>query len=507
MCGISGTVNGEVRMIVEKQKFRGPDFFAYEMCTRTTLGHNRLSIIDLSESGNQPMGYGNYSITFNGEIYNYEELKEYLPLHNDYGDLLPGGDTFTFLRYIQKFGIEKALNDSIGMFAFGLYDKKENKIHLIVDRLGEKPLYYFHEENKFVFASCPQALLHLKDKWKINESALFSFWKLGAVMEDSIFEGIKRVYASEWVTYDINENKITKKKYWEPQYKPNEDLEELIFDAVNYVKVSDVPVYVFLSGGIDSTLVSSQRFENAIHMDSPELPYARQVAEKFKMNLKVISPKQTDAVEAMADYVSKCGEPSMSALIPYLTAKEASKFCKVAISANGADELFFGYDRTSETVSRNQIDHIFRYFGANDLFETSIRNGRQFELQTYIEHDLNKTLDFASMAHSLEVRSPFLNHKLVEAALSTPKEKIGRKQILKNILKRYGFTDQFLNRPKQGFSLYQKPYNYDVDGAYKWAIQNGRLMQRNYSPRDLQYLKASAFSFKIWFETFKEKLA
>jgi asparagine synthase (glutamine-hydrolysing) len=215
----------------------------------------------------------------------------------------------------------------------------------------------------------------------------------------------------------------------------------------------------------------------------------------------------------MTDYVRKCGEPSAAALIPYIVSRETAKLCKVAVSANGADELFFGYDRTSDDVTIPQLQHIFRqrniseeYFHIYPEIDPSMSSGRWLELQTYVQHDLNKTLDFASMAHGLEVRSPFLDHRLVEATLSQPKEKIGRKALLKQMLKEYGFNDQFLNRAKMGFTLYQQPTNYDVTGAFNWCIKNGWLKAGNYSPRDLQYLKATAFSFKIWWETFKNKI-
>jgi asparagine synthase (glutamine-hydrolysing) len=330
-------------------------------------------------------------------------------------------------------------------------------------------------------------------------------------MVDSLWDGIKRVYSSEKVTYNISNGAITTERYWQPEYKPNEDLRELVIDAIKKVKVSDVPVYVFLSGGIDSSVVTSQGFGNAIHMDGNERQYAEQVATRFGTKLHIVSPKHFDAVECMTDYVQKCGEPSMSALIPYIVSREAAKLCKVAVSANGADELMFGYDRTQQDITTNQYYHIFRqynYFPEEDFMgiDERLSLGRWLELQTYVQHDLNKTLDFASMAHGLEVRSPFLNHKLVEAALSQPKEKIGRKSLLKQMLKEYGFNDQFLNRPKMGFTLYQQPTNYDVTGAFNWCIKNGWLKAGNYSPRDLQYLKATAFSFKIWWETFKNKI-
>jgi asparagine synthase (glutamine-hydrolysing) len=318
------------------------------------------------------------------------------------------------------------------------------------------------------------------------------------------------------VTYDLRTKTITTEKYWYPTYKPNEDLRELVIDAIKKVKVADVPVYLFLSGGIDSSVVASQGFQHSVHMDGPELGYAEKVAQRFGINLHIVSPGKFDAVECMTDYVQKCGEPSAAALIPYIVSRETAKLCKVAVSANGADELFFGYDRTSDSCTPGQLAHIFRMGvgGYKEIAELKrykniderLSFGRWLELQTYVQHDLNKTLDFASMAHGLEVRSPFLDHRLVEVALSVPQEKIGRKALLKQMLREQGFDDRFLNRPKLGFTLYQKPVNYDVDKAYGWCIDNGWLKDIAYSKRDRLYLKAAAFSFKVWWETFNHLL-
>ncbi len=507
MCGIAGGINTSARAIAEQQRHRGNDNFS----VNETFAHNRLSIIDLSAQGNQPMTEGSYEMTFNGEIYNYKELFGYLDPHDDMGDYTIPGDARVFLKYINRFGLDKALRDANGMWAFGL--KQGNIITLCVDRLGQKPLYYYHDNEIFAFASCPSALLHLKEKWQISEQGLASYWKLGAVMHHSIWTGIRRVYAAEKISYNIETRTIKTERYWQPEYKPNEDIRSLVIDAIKKVRVADVPVYIFLSGGIDSSVVASQGFSHAVHMDGPEYKYAEQVAQRFNINLHTVSPGKFDAVECMTDYVKKCGEPSMAALIPYIVSRETAKLCKVAVSANGADELFFGYDRTSDKVTQDQLNHIFRFVdNYTDLRkETDIDErlsvGRWLELQTYVQHDLNKTLDFASMAHGLEVRNPFLDHRLVEAALSVPQEKIGRKQLLKDMLRGMGFNDQFLNRPKLGFTLFQKPVNYDVDGAYQWALANGWLKDGKRSPRDHQYLKAAAFSFKVWWETFKDKIA
>ncbi len=510
MCGIAGAIGTKAYDIADKQRHRGPDNFS----VNETFAHNRLSIIDLSDAGNQPMTEGNYELTFNGEIYNYKELFSYLSPHDDMGDYTIPGDVRVFLKYINRFGLDKALRDANGMWAFGL--KQGNTITLCVDRLGQKPLYFYHDNEIFAFASCQSALLHLKEKWQISEQGLASYWKLGATMADSIWMDIKRVYAAEMVTYDILSRSIKTTRYWQPEYKPNEDLRELVIDAVKKVKVADVPVYIFLSGGIDSSVVASQGFTNAVHMDGPEYKYAEQVAQRFNINLHTVSPGKFDGIECMTDYVLKCGEPSMAALIPYIVSRETAKLCKVAVSANGADELFFGYDRTSENPDYNQLYHIFRkdlltteditYHICNDI-DPRFKIGRWLELQTYVQHDLNKTLDFASMAHGLEVRAPFLDHRLVEAALSVPAAQIGRKALLKDMLRGMGFNDSFLNRPKMGFTLYQKPTNYDVDGAYRWCVANGWLQDVKRSPRDHQYLKAAAFSFRIWWETFKHLIA
>jgi asparagine synthase (glutamine-hydrolysing) len=517
MCGISGIINGSIDPLLKNQIHRGPDGVGKNIASTEYdlwLGHNRLSIIDLSEKGSQPMESARYVLTYNGEIYNYKELQYYL--HE-----FEGNDALTLLAYIERFGLGHALASANGMYGFGLFDKLYNKLHLVVDRFAQKPLYYYQEGETFAFASSPAALLHLRDKWKINEQALASYWKLGAVMIDSIWEGIKKVDGSEIVTYDLEKKVITKERYWQPEFQENTNgIEELILDAIRGVRVADVPVKIFLSGGIDSTLVASQFIGGeAIHMDGPERKYAQQVAKRFNINLHVVSPKEVCAKCGLKDYVSKTGEPTMAGLIPWITAREAVKFCKVAISANGADELFFGYDRTSDEITDPQLDNIFRrQYRDNPLnfiepftnIDSRLSWGRWLELQTYVKHDLNKTLDAASMCHSLEVRNPFLDHRLVEMALSIPFEKIGRKELLKNMLRKFGFDNKFLNRPKMGFTLYQEPKGYKElqESSYKWAIENKFLkLISQPNARDLMYLKASAAGFFVWWETFKEIIA
>ena len=513
MCGISGSNAKDrvkwVQSAIKHQEMRGPDSNHYISSDNGwCFGHNRLSIIDLSENSNQPLeDWKGYMLTYNGEIYNYKDFFG----HNS--------DTLTLWRLLLGYGIKDTLQKLNGMFAFAFYCRTGN-LYLAVDRFGQKPLYYYHEGSDFYFASTPAALYAIKDKWDLDRDALQSYWLLGSVMgSDGLFKGIKKLCASEMLTYDGTNVKV--ERYWEPKFQEKTDIEGMVLDAIRKVKVSDVPIHIFLSGGIDSTLVASQ-FEggNAIHLDGPERHYAQVVAKKYNIDLKVINPLSIDTEVALKDYSFKCGEPTMSGIIPWIVAREASKFGKVAISANGADELFFGYNRTHDNVTNGQINHIFRdvnrFTLQNHIIEyltPNINTGRKMELMTYVQFDLNKTLDFASMCHGLEVRNPFLDHRLVEQVLSIPESvhrAKGNKTLLKEILWREGFDMHFTERPKQGFSLFMKPNNLEscISLAWDWVQKEGylNLEGKVLSGRDEEYLKMSALGFYYWYKVWKHKM-
>ena len=519
MCGISGGYDldrvkrlANIAYMTEHQHKRGPDNRAITTVDDVTFGHNRLAIIDLTQSGDQPAKTDRFLLTYNGEIYNYKDFS------------IAPNDTLALLYSIQNKGVEATLPLLNGMYAFGVYDNKENKIHLVSDRFAQKPLYYYHSGARFYFASTPAALYELESSWQINRDALQSYWLLGSVMSEySIFCGIKKLNASEHLTYDILTNSVKIERYWEPQFQTNTNgIEDLVLDAIRLTKVSDVTIHIFLSGGIDSTLVASQHLEGlAIHLDSPERQYAQQAADRFGIDLKIVYPESIQTASYLTDYSKQCGEPTMAGLIPYTTAKEVSKYGKVAISANGADELFFGYDWLYEQYSSQQSTKLYREsaFGNQGKrygFEfpgTRGVNGRGKQLYSYVQFDLNKTLDFASMCHSLEVRNPFLDHRLVEMALSIPEKEHranGNKTILKRMLKKMGFADEFLNRPKLGFSLHRKPERLDIliKGAFDWVQQNEFLNIKglSLSERDRKYLEMSALGFFYWFKAWENKI-
>ena len=322
--------------------------------------------------------------------------------------------------------------------------------------------------------------------------------------------------------------------------------------------VSDVPITLFLSGGVDSSLVAAViKNIDAVHLTSPEQRQALNIAKMFRMKFKVVTPENFDIEECLIKYSEFSGEATMAGFIPYVTSKEVSKNYKVAISANGADELFFGYtriptpniqesfftNRTKRTRlnidhpsldERGQVFNIFRHpsnftvhgldtiKGENSVFELiapalselssdfpETSKYRWLELMTYVKGDLNSTLDFSSMANSLEVRAPFLDHELVSVALSLPENqhissRYGRKHFLKKMLNDRGVHESIWNREKLGFSLISS-YLCTIDSLKDSAVSD--LTKEGYltisckneqSGRDLSYLRSAALGFWCW---------
>lgn len=534
MCGISGIIYSDtpnwsrLENMRNHQHMRGQDNKGTWIHGNVGLAHNRLSIIDTSASGNQPMHTERWALVYNGEIYNYQELRAKIGPRQ----WKSYGDTETLLFYIDQYGIEKTLQDIEGMFAFAAYDKFEKKLYMATDPFGIKPLYYTSDLLRgtisggywgglFAFASSPAALTHTRErKWAINRKSLESLLALGATREP-LFDGIKKCAAGHLYIYDQRGLKYFR-YYQLKQHKISEDdLIDITKESIRKSRISDVPVYLFLSGGIDSTIVASQcDGYNAIHLASPEAEYAKKVASRYRNTLIFINPKNYSAKDCLEDYARQSGDCAGASIIPYMTAKEVSKYGKVAISANGADELFCGYNRITQS-SPKQIAHIFRrHFLAPRLNSTNdwrnyykVDDSRIAELNTYVQFDLNKTLDFASMCHGLEVRVPYLNKTVVEAALSLPISAhvngLGNKSILKRFLIKEGFTKQFVNRPKLGFSLFYEPEGYqELKDKGIEVLNNEFNVNPNFQKgsRDHRYYEASAAAFYCWLNVWKDKI-
>lgn len=569
MCGIGGIIhksdnviditktNKQLSIMQSHQNRRGPDHSETYNNENVFLFHNRLSIIDTSDNGNQPMTYQNLTIVFNGEIYNANELRDN---HLNYDEFIGHSDTEILLHLIYTYGIEFTLDNINGMFAFCVLDNITGDIYLVRDRTGQKPLYYHISNDTLYFASNPASIVKAlpEFEWKLNYEAVWEYLVMGGIFsENTLFNEIKRLDVASVLKY--NNGIINNTKYWEPKYNENitdEDIENIIIDSIQKVRISDVPVGLYLSGGIDSSLVASVLGNiNGIHLSSNEVSYAELVANKLNISLNIIEPADFDITKILYDYTDFSGEPTMAGFIPYVTSKYASNNYKVAISANGADELFFGYNRTptpnvSNSVFNNlsrranlainhqsltpngQIFHIFRnpksfsvlnlehknsenyvlelinkYVPKLDSKFPLTSNYRWMEIMTYVRGDLNPTLDFASMANSIEMRCPFLDHRLIEASLSLDETRhidnnFGRKKYLKKMLSNYGYSESMWNREKLGFSL--KPsYLHQIENLKNLAVDNlqkcGLLnIKINNGSRDAQYLRSAALGLYYW---------
>ncbi len=388
MCGIVGFINFHqqsdseniLRLMTDKIRHRGPDSSGVwcEKKLGVFLGHRRLSILDLSPTGAQPFqsNSGRYIISFNGEIYNFKELKKILNVR-----LKGSSDTEVLLESIEELGIDKTLEMINGMFAFALWDNKLKTLILCRDRIGEKPLYYGYINKTFYFSSELKALKkHPKFKNELNFSALSKYFKYGYIPAPlSIYNNIKKLCPGTYleIKYEdiLKSNRIDSKPipYWSYQskFRENKDLfknlsdEEIYknFDSTlsNVIKkqmISDVPLGCFLSGGIDSSLIaavmqkvsSNQVNSFTIGFNNPkfnEAENAKKIANYLGTNHTELYVTEKDAIDVVPQIPSIYCEPfADSSQIPtFLVSKLASKNVTVSLSGDGGDELFYGYSR------------------------------------------------------------------------------------------------------------------------------------------------------------------
>jgi asparagine synthase (glutamine-hydrolysing) len=373
MCGIAGFVSTEynestLRGMTAKIAHRGPDAEGFYFERPFGLGHRRLSIIDLSAESNQPMysSDGNWVIIFNGEIYNYQQLRS--QLIQDGCDFKTHSDTEVVLQTIIRKGVN-GVKDFIGMFAFAIWNKATQTICIFRDRIGVKPLYYGIENKNFFFASEIKGLYDLLNSKEIDTSSVADFFRFGYARKDkTIYKKIRKLLPGHYLEIDAALN-IKIEKYWEakpkskPLYFSSEEeaidrLEALMTEAFNYRMVADVPVGIFLSGGIDSSTVAALLAKNnknlktfSIGFDDPRYNEAHHAAEVAKVlgtqhHEKILTA--ADAAAVMEHYFEIFDEPfADSSGIPVFLISHFAKQegCKVVLSADGGDELFGGYDR------------------------------------------------------------------------------------------------------------------------------------------------------------------
>jgi len=564
MCGISGIVSsvlssGKALPALQRMNkslaHRGPDDEGTWQDEYAYLGHRRLSIIDLSEAGKQPMlSYDKrYVIVYNGELYNFKELKLQLQRAVQGTQERPyffatQTDTEVILAAYMRWG-KDCLNYFNGMFAFAIYDKLEKTIFIARDRLGIKPLYYSFQDQTLVFASEIRAIAGsgLVEK-KINANALPDYLQYQTVhAPQTILQDVHLLLPGHFLWMEKNE--LTVKAWWkiekavnyESEGKTYEqvcgDIKNLFYAAVERRLVADVPFGAFLSGGIDSSAVvgamsqvSSQKVKTfSVVFDESEFSearYSQMIAKKFNTDHHEIKLSPQNFMEQVPEALSAMDHPSGDGPNTYIVSKATRKAgITMALSGLGSDELFCGYDifkrsyklekqywlnlvprlfrvpagfalktfkqnvssqKIAEIISKPAInfnysypvarqvlaDHtikkllsrselpmnsVYRFLRLLDFDDKSRRLSKYSiaEISTYMQNTLLRDTDQMSMAVALEVRVPFLDHKLVEYVLGV-KDKFKfphtPKKLLTDSLKEL-LPDEVVNRKKMGFVL------------------------------------------------------
>ena len=369
MCGIAGVVSNSEAAFDKANtllKFiinRGPDAQRIEKVEKNLfLAHSRLSIIDLNVRSNQPMKSRNNSsyIVFNGEIYNFKELKK---IYFNNFPFKTQGDTEVLLEGINKYGFN-FLEKLRGFFSFAFYDKTKNKIFIARDSLGKKPLYYYHSDEEFYFSSDLHGLSQIIEKKERNDLNFYGLshylWKGYFHDENTVYKNIRSVIPGEVIEYDLYEKKLKLiKKDISPQFEFNKEnninkIKDLLKEAVNFRKISDVNISYLLSGGVDSSLICKlasedeiidtyyayskkdpSKFDELSNLVSKNINSNHNILEIDDLDLENMLKKNFQIFhELFADY---------SSIPSYLIYEKISKKTKVAISGYGADEIFGGY--------------------------------------------------------------------------------------------------------------------------------------------------------------------
>lgn len=376
MCGIYGSTilynKDQIKDKLKRTSYRGPDQMGIEFYTTEkysiAFGHNRLSIIDLDSRSNQPFSYGSdIEIVFNGEVYNFKEIKE--NLYRIGYTFRTTSDTEVICAAYLEYG-EDCVNHFNGMFAFVIYDKIKNQFFGARDRLGQKPFYYYHNGSNFEFASQISSIQKYNNNLSISKKAIDAYLTWGSIPDPlSIFNEIKKLLPGNSFTFNLKTGNLETKVYWDIDYHGKEkyagtyeeaqnELTEILSDAVKIRMFADVPVGVFLSGGIDSSLIAAmatKTYNGKVKTFSvkfndkgfDESIYAKQVAGHLGTEHNIIECNYKEGIDLIENFYHYYDEPfaDSSAIPSMLLAKYTSKQVKVAISGDAGDESFMGYHR------------------------------------------------------------------------------------------------------------------------------------------------------------------
>ena len=579
MCGISGFISNTIEnykevlsTMVFHMNHRGPDSngIYYNEKLSVGLAHARLSIVDLTETGHQPMFSPSkrFKMVFNGEIYNHFDIRKQLEKETN-PQWRGTSDTETILMAFETWGIAKTVNTLIGMFAIALLDEEKEELHLLRDRFGEKPIYFGTVNGGFVFASDLKSISTFpKFNNSINRNALALFLKHSSIPAPySIYEDIFKLNPGSHLKYNIKQKTYKEEEYWSTSKLVNEKsatryqgspsdavarLENLLTTSVDLQMQADVPLGAFLSGGVDSSTVvalmqklSSKKINTfSIGFEQKEYneaEYAREVANHIGTNHHDAYMTNKDVIDIVPQIAKIYSEPfSESSLIPtFLVSKIAKEKVTVSLTGDAGDELFCGYSRYQlannswnkaskipypirqgiasgishtplsvlELLSlpfgnkkdikgkkinlpdkllkmapllkfnkREELYHLgfmshnmetLDWVKGSKTVETNFDNNiikvdsfleemMGIDLITYLHNNNLTKVDRAAMATSLETRVPFLDHRVVDFALSLPigyKIKDGvDKWVLREVLYKY-VPKHLIERPKMGFAV------------------------------------------------------
>ena len=613
MCGITGVYAfnelGRFHMInlaaaTEALAHRGPDFSRHDIIDRVGLGHRRLSILDTSPAGIQPMQDESrrYTLIFNGEIYNYRALRE--SLLGQGVNFRSETDTEVLLQLLMREG-RVGLSKLNGFFAFAFYDEAADYLLIARDRLGIKPLLYYHDEDKVLFASEMQSLLTYGIDKQLDYASLHQYLRFNYVpaphtmlenvhklMPGQYLEVSKpkdpRVQIGSYYRIPFDEQAVNPENlsYEQQQQK----LEKLLETSVQDRLVSDVPLGAFLSGGIDSSVITAlarrhvdqlQTFSIG-YRDEPyfdETRYAQQVADRFQTQHTVFSLTNHDLYEHLHDLLNHLSEPfaDSSALPVYILSQRTRQRVTVALSGDGADELFSGYNKhtaawrtlhpgwaersvnallplwqalpqsrsgklsnkvrqlqrfaegthlspkerylrwatflSQDEASRllsataqeklngnaltGRIDKLLQYI-SNE--QESLQQWLYTDTQLVLPNDMLTKVDLMSMAHGLEVRVPFLDHRVVEYAFQLPEASKINRQMKKRIVQdtfRNILPKALYRRPKKGFEVpllgwFRSELKSDI--THDWLSDALIAEQGIFDLTSVQQLKSRLFS-------------
>lgn len=553
MCGVSGIIDLKNRLsediiknfLVEFNNIlahRGPNNSGIYINKNIGLAQTRLSIIDLSQNGKQPMISNDKEniISYNGEVYNFLDLKKNLTHIN----FKSNTDTEVVLEYLSAYGHQKFMSVANGMYAISLFDKKENCLYLIRDKIGKKPLYYFKNENYLIWGSEINIFFNspIKKQLVIDQDAVQNYFDVGYIPAPlTIFKGIKKLLPGEVIKFDLNKN-ITQSHNFELLNQNNilsdSDIEKTLIDAVKIRTISDVPYGVFLSSGIDSSLVAAilqsiktkkiKSFSIGVKdVNYNEANESKKIANYIGTDHNELIIDEKDLIETVPMMSKIYGEPfADSSQIPtYILSKFAKNSITVALSGDGGDEIFCGYNRyvilnnnkklikilflinklkipfakfikifeklnlgflskenLHKIYSLNKIYNFKDYYNRMVILSGADNNGifksksyynkyymknyykqeldeittmQVYDILNYLPDDILTKVDRASMANSLEVRSPLLDYRLTNLIFLNKKSKINSslgKYKLRNMLKKY-IDIELVSKKKKGFGI------------------------------------------------------